>query len=112
MGNKIGLILGMAIFLQIILLSADIIGLQLALSKSYLMAISVNDYIAKNGVIDSAIQDYVFQSLGVYLVCDDLCYASSGNPINYRFEINFNPIFGFIKEFSPNFLIIQKAYVE
>lgn len=112
MGNKIGLILGIGLFLQIILLSADVIGLQMAMSRGYLMTNNINRYIAINGGIDNGLQEYVYQNLGVYLECVNDCFATSGQAIDYQFTIKFNPIFSFIKESSNNFLIRQKAFVD
>jgi hypothetical protein len=112
MGNKLALILGMGIFLQIMLVSTDLIGLQMNVSRGYLTVSFINNYIAQKGVIDNELQNYVFQVLGTYIVCVTDCYASSGSAIEYTIELEYNPIANLIKGNSNNFIIRQRAYVE
>jgi hypothetical protein len=112
MGNKLSLILAMGIFLQIMLVSTDLIGLQMNISRGYLAVSFVNNYIAQKGVIDNELQNYVFQVLGTYIVCVTDCYASSGGAIEYTIELEYNPIANLIKGNSNNFIIRQRAFVE
>jgi hypothetical protein len=112
MGNKLSLILGMGIFLQIILVSTDLIGLQMSVSRGYLAVSFINNYIAQKGVIDNELQNYVYEVLGTYINCDTYCYASAGSSIEYTIELEYNPIANLIKGNSNNFIIRQRAFVE
>jgi hypothetical protein len=112
MGNKLSLILGMGIFLQIMLVSTDLIGLQMNISRGYLAVSFINNYIAQKGVIDNELQNYVFQVLGTYVDCVTDCYASSGSAIEYTIQLEYNPIANLIKGNSNNFIIRQRAFVE
>ena len=112
MGNKLSLILGMGIFLQIMLVSTDLIGLQMNVSRGYLAVSFINNYIAQKGMIDNGLQNYVYQVLGSYIDCSAYCYASSGDSIEYTIELEYKPIANLIKGNSNNFIIRQRAFVE
>jgi hypothetical protein len=112
MGSKLSLILGMGIFLQIMLVSTDLIGLQMNVSRGYLAVSFINNYIAQKGVIDNELQDYVYQVLGTYVDCANNCYASSGGAIEYTIQLEYNPIANLIKGNPNNFIIRQRAFVE
>ena len=112
MGNKLSLILGMGIFLQIMLVSTDLIGLQMNISRGYLAVSFINNYIAQKGVIDNELQNYVYQVLVTYIDCFNNCYAGPGSAIEYTIELKYNPIANLIKGDSNNFIIRQRAFVE
>jgi hypothetical protein len=112
MGNKISLILGLGIFLQIMLISSDLIGLQMSISRSYLTVSFINNYIAQKGRIDSELQNYIYEILGSYIECVGNCYGSSGSSIEYNIPIEYNPITNFIKGNTNIFVIRQRAFIE
>jgi hypothetical protein len=112
MGNKLSLILGMGVFLQIMLISTDLIGLQMSISKGYLTVSFINNYIAQKGVIDNELQNYVYEVLGTYIECIGNCYGSTGSAIEYAIPIEFSPIFNLIKGNANNFVIRQRAFIK
>lgn len=112
MGSKMGIILGLGVFLQLMLISTDLIGLQMSISRSYLTVSFVNNYISQKGVIDNELQTYVFEALGTYLECIGNCYGGSGSAIEYTIPIEFSPIFNLIKGNTNNFVIRQRAFIK
>jgi hypothetical protein len=112
MGNKFSLILAMGLFLQVVLISADLIAFQLKLSQSYILVNTINNYIIKRGAIDNELQDYVYSIIGIYITCVISCSASSGQALSYELAFSYEPVIKFIKGNSSNFIIRQKAYVE
>jgi hypothetical protein len=109
MGNVLGTILSLALFIPSFLFGADLIVIQNSLTKLEAVAATISYRISQKGKIDQEIVDYV-RSESLDIVCVENCSATPiGEVITYRLLKSYKPLF--ISKDEINIVITRTTMV-
>ena len=92
MGYKMGFILSLIFVIQIFLLGADILCVQVLYSELDSIALSAGYMIANDAGISQETADFVYETIGGTIACTKDCSPRFGDTLVYEVAVRYDPL--------------------